>query len=132
MNNVVVAVNNTNHTETSSEEDHDDIRSIAHPSKDSIPTIKVAANEMERLQSIAAKGGSNNSDTIVNNNLKSNNLKNKNINSNINNQSKQFSNPIAIPVTDTNANLPKPEINPPIDKVQIGEFFPSVYNRIIK
>lgn len=124
-----------NMIEVSSEEDTEDkVASSHHPAafgRGSVSQIKVASNDAERLQLLAEKAGMSPSSsdaggpTTINNNLKSNHaVKNINVNSNINNhnQTKQLNTPKPPPqVIDTNANLPKPEINPPMDKVQIGE-----------
>ncbi|XP_035706022.1 protein phosphatase 1 regulatory subunit 16A isoform X2 [Folsomia candida] len=123
-----------NMIEVSSEEDTEDkVASSHHPAafgRGSVSQIKVASNDAERLQLLAEKAGMSPSSsdaggpTTINNNLKSNHaVKNINVNSNINNhnQTKQLNTPKPPPqVIDTNANLPKPEINPPMDKVQIG------------
>lgn len=113
--------------ETSSEEDAEDkTLPLAALGRDSISQIKVASNEMERLQLLAEKAGATSATgpTTINNNLKSNHVKNNNINSNMNSGSpNKFNAPKPLQVIDTNANLPKPEINPTIDnKVQIGKF----------
>jgi hypothetical protein len=119
--------------ETSSEEeDKGGSLPLAALGRDSISTIKVASNEMDRLTLLAEKAAEKaqvgeepvSSTTTINNNLKSNHVKNNNVNkSNINNpNTKKFNTPKPHQVTDTNANLPKAEINPTVDnKVQIGK-----------
>lgn len=119
--------------ETSSEEDAEEKMTSNHPAsfgRSSISQIKVASNEAERLQLLADKAGvplePGPTPTTINNNLKSGHVKNINVINNHQNQTKQFNTPPAKPpkphqVIDTNANLPKPEINP-TEKVQIGEF----------
>jgi hypothetical protein len=120
---------------SSAEEDSGDDQIIQPPlGRDSQPHISVAPNELDKLHRIAAKGSGSpeTKNNTINNNLKpNNNVKNSNVNSNTNNKSttKQFTNPISIPVTDTNANLPKPEINPAVDsQVKIGELLQTSFS----